>query len=580
MPAPAVTDTCSAALIARFLKARGVDRVFALCGGHVMPIWMRLDAEGIRIVDVRDERAAVYMAHAYGELSGRVGVALVTAGPGVTNAMTGIANAHAARAPLLILSGTPPRAQENRGALQDMLHTEFVRPLTRYARTVREPDLVLQELDEALARAAGVGGEPGPAYLDFPVDTQRAEPSRAMNAVLSPEWFVPRTPIALHPDPAAVLRAVELLWSAKRPLVITGRGARGAAGPLLQLLDRLGALYLDTGESRGLVPDSHPSVVAAMRGSVMGEADVIVTIGRRLDFQLAYGSPAVFGDAKFVRIADAPSELRDNRRAAVELFATPSAALSAIVAAAPDRASATDRGWTQAVRSKHLARADKLLTAMATAAPGRDGLMHPNRLLAALRGALPADAIVVADGGDFLSFARVGLPASTTLDPGPLGCIGIGTPFGIAAALACPGRTVVVATGDGAFGFNAMEIDTAARHHVPVLIVVANNGSWAIEVRDQQESHGKVVGTRLQFADHAAMARAFGLHGERVERAEDLNAAIVRALAALAVGKPALLDVLVTPEAASSDAKSGLAWVPDLQALGAWDEAERAWRQG
>ena len=178
------------------------------------------------------------------------------------------------------------------------------------------------------------------------------------------------------------------------------------------------------------------------------------------------------------------------------------------------------------------------------------------------------------------SFARVGLPASTMLDPGPLGCIGIGTPFGIAAALACPGRTVVVATGDGAFGFNAMEIDTAARHKVPVLIVVANNGSWAIEVRDQQESFGRVVGTRLQFADHAAMARAFGLHADRVERAEDLDAAIERALSALAKGRPALLDVLVTPEAASSDAKSGLAWVPDLQALGAWDDAERAWRKG
>ena len=183
--------------------------------------------------------------------------------------------------------------------------------------------------------------------------------------------------------------------------------------------------------------------------------------------------------------------------------------------------------------------------------------------------------MVVADGGDFLSFARVGLPATTYLDPGPLGCIGVGTPFGIAASLACPDRTVVVATGDGAFGFNAMEIDTAARHKAPVLIVVANNGAWAIEVRDQLETHGKVVGTQLQFADHAAMARAFGLHAERVERAEDLPQAIARALA----NRPALLDVLVTPEAASSDAKSGLAWVPDLQALAAWDQAEQAWRQ-
>ncbi|NBT78323.1 MAG: thiamine pyrophosphate-binding protein [Betaproteobacteria bacterium] len=577
MPA-VVTDTCTAALIARFLKARGVDRVFALCGGHIMPIWMRLDAEGICIVDVRDERAAVYMAHAYGELSGRIGVALVTAGPGVTNAMTGIANAHAARAPILVLSGTPPRKQENRGALQDMLHTAFVQPLTRYARTVREPDLVLQELDEAVARAFGDGGEPGPVFLDFPVDTQRAEPSPVLHSVMASEFFAPRPIAQLFPDPAAIGRAVDLLWGARRPLIITGRGARGAAGPLVELLDRLGALYLDTGESRGLVSEDHPSVVAAMRGSVMGEADVIVTVGRRLDFQLAFGSPAVFGNAKFIRIADAPSELRDNRRAAVELFASPAATLRAILAAAPEGPSAIDREWAEGVRSKHVARAEKLASSMSNAQPGSDGLMHPNRLLAALRAAIPADAVVVADGGDFLSFARVGLPATTVLDPGPLGCIGIGTPFGIAAAFACPGRTVVVATGDGAFGFNAMEIDTAARHKVPLLIVVANNGSWAIEVRDQLESHGKVVGTRLQFADHAAMALAFGLHGERVERVEDLEAAIGRALAALAQGKPALLDVLVTPEAASSDAKSGLAWVPDLQALGAWDTAEREWR--
>jgi acetolactate synthase-1/2/3 large subunit len=571
MSSPLVTERSTAAWIARCLKARGVDRVFALCGGHIMPLWMRLDAEGIRIIDVRDERAAVYMAHAHAELTGQIGVALVTAGPGVTNAMTGIANANVARASVLVLSGTPPRAQENRGALQDMVHTEFVRPLTRYARTVREPDLVMQELDEALARAQGIGGEPGPVYLDFPVDTLRAEPSAAMQL---PEWLLPRRKPRLQPDPAAVAEAVELLWSARRPLVISGRGARGASAALIRLLDRLGAVYLDTGESRGLVPESHPSVVAAMRGSVMTQADVVLTLGRKLDFQLAYGSPAVFGDARFVRIADTAAELRDNRRGAAEVLGSVDAALEAILAAAGDRPSACDRDWAQQARAQHEARSRKLLSSMQQAVPGSDGHMHPNRLLAALREALPADSVVVADGGDFLSFARVGLPASTYLDPGSLGCIGVGTAFGIAASLALPDRTVVVATGDGSFGFNAMEIDTAARHRAPVLIVVANNGSWAIEVRDQQETHGKVVGTRLQFADHAAMARGFGLHAERVERAEDLPQAIARALDKL----PALLDVVVTPDAVSSDAKSGLAWVPDLQALGAWDEAESRWR--
>ena len=573
MPAQPMSPHCAAAVIARFLKERGVQRVYALCGGHVMPIWMQLDAQGIRIVDVRDERAAVHMATAEAQLTGGFGVALVTAGPGVTNAITGIANAHAARTPVLVLSGTPPRPQENRGALQDMVHTDLVRSVTRYARTVREPSLVLQELDEAVARAVGQGGEPGPVYLDFPVDTLRAEVPRAVQL---PEHFAPKPAPRVAPDPEAVRAAVDLLWSAKRPLFVSGRGAQGGGKALAGLLTRLNAAYLDTGESRGLVPDDHPSAVAAMRGAVMGQADLVVTVGRRLDFQLAYGSPAVFGDAKFLRIADTASELRDNRRGAVELFATPALALQAILTQAGDRRPATDADWIATLRAKHADRSTKLASSMSSAPAGSDGRMHPNRLLAALREALPRDAVVVADGGDFLSFARVGLPASTYLDPGPLGCIGVGTPFGIAASLACPDRTVVVATGDGAFGFNAMEIDTAVRHKAPVLVVVANNGSWAIEVRDQQETNGKVVGTRLQYADHAAMARAFGMHGERVEKPEDLPGAIQRALA----NRPALLDVVVTPLAVSSDAKSGLAWVPDLQALEAWDLAEKTWRDG
>ncbi|HEU5294547.1 MAG TPA: thiamine pyrophosphate-binding protein [Burkholderiaceae bacterium] len=574
---PPLSASSAAAVIARCLKARGIDRVFGLCGGHIMPIWMRLDAEGIAIVDVRDERAAVYMAHAYGELTGSVGIALVTAGPGVTNAMTGIANAHVAKAPVLVLSGVPPRAQENRGALQDIVHTDLVRSLTRYARTVREPALVLQELDEALARARGEGGEPGPVYLDFPTDTLRAE---VPLAVQLPEHIAGKRRPLLAPDPSEIDRAADLLWSAKRPLVISGRGARGATSELLALLDALGAPYLDTGESKGLVPESHPSVVAAMRGSVMSEADLVVTVGRRLDFQLAYGSPAVFGQARFLRIADTGSELRDNRRGEVELLATPRLALAALVRAGQGRTPAVDREWARGLGARHEERSGKLRESMRTAKDGSDGRMHPNRLLAEVQQAIGDDAIVIADGGDFLSFARVGMTCSTYLDPGSLGCIGVGTPFGIGAALACPGRTVAVLTGDGSFGFNAMEVDTAARHKVPLLIVVANNGAWQVEVHDQQTTHGKVVGTRLQHADHAAMARAFGLHAERVERAADLAAALARALEAMRAGKPALLDVLVSSDAVSSDAKTGLAWVPDLQPLAAWEQAERRWREG
>lgn len=571
--APEIHSQSVAALVARYLKSQGVKRVYGLCGGHIMPIWMRLDAEVIKIIDVRDERAAVYMAHAEAELGGGLGVALVTAGPGVTNAMTGIAYSHVAKSSVLVLSGLPPLPQGNRGALQDITHTDLVRSITRYARTVYDPDLALQELDEAVSRALGQGGEPGPVYIDFPADVLR---KRVSPAVELSERFSPRTHTPVAPDSIAIQAAVELLWSAKRPLVISGRGAKSSKGLLPTLLSQLGAAYLDTAESKGLVPDNHPSVVAAMRGNVMKQADVVLTLGRRLDFQLAYGSPAVFGDAKFVRIADCAAELRDNRRGAVEILASCELALQAMLDAAVDRPAAADLSWLNNLRQQHLDRSQKLSLSMRNAEAGSDGLMHPNRLLAALRDVVDESTILVADGGDFLSFARVGLSASTYLDPGSLGCIGVGTPLGVAASLVCPDKTVIVATGDGAFGFNAMELDTAVRHKAPVLVVIANNGAWAIEVRDQIESYGKVVGTQLNYSDYAGIAKAFGMYAEKVERADDLNGAITRALA----NRPALLDVHVTPEAVSSDAKSGLAWVPDMQALATWDDAEHEWRKG
>ena len=293
------------------------------------------------------------------------------------------------------------------------------------------------------------------------------------------------------------------------------------------------------------------------------------------------GRAAVAGDAGRAwhspqrrRIADIPGEIRDNRRGAVEILASPAQTLQALLEAAGNRMSAVDRPWAAKLRASHVERARKLQVAMAATPPGSDGRLHPNSVIAALQDGMGSEAIVITDGGDFLSFARVGLSAPAMLDPGPFGCIGIGVPYGIAASLAFPDRPVIVATGDGAFGFNAIEIDTAVRHKAPVLIVVANNGAWQIEVHDQAATHGKVVGTRLQFSDYAAMARSFGMHAERVETQDQLQPAIARALA----NRPALLDVVVTPEAVSSDAKSGLAWVPDLQPLAAWDAAERQWR--
>lgn len=556
--------------IAKFLRARGVDRIFGLQGGHIQPIWDYVHRLGIRIVDVRDEGAAVHMAHAHGELTGRLGVAMVTAGPGVTNCVTGMANASLARIPVLLIGGCTSRPQANMGPLQDIPHVDILRPVTRQSRTLRVADQVIREFDEAVSRAFGDLGEPGPVYLEIPTDVLRTVVKK--NLVLD-DWMKPRATRVIAPDPAAIELAVEALWSAKRPLVVTGRGATKAAPEIVRLLDACGAVYLDTQESRGLVPGEHPSFVGAMRAAAMTEADTVFVIGRKLDYQMGYGSPAVFPHARFIRLADTAGELVDNRRGSPEILATPSLALAAMVKAAGNRRPTVDRAWTEGLRKKHVERSKP---AAKPETMGKDGKIHPAAIFQALKQHADKDFIAIADGGDLLSFARVGLEASTYLDAGAFGCLGISVPYAIAASLAFPGRQVIAITGDGAFGINAMEIDTAVRHGAKIVVIVSNNAGWNIERLDQEMNYGgRVVGTTLRHSDYAAMARALGAHGERVENIGDLAGAIERAIK----NAPALVDVVTSQTVVSSDAKKGLGFVPDYQALTAWDEAEQKRRQ-
>src|SRR5215831_7889161 len=562
-----------AAWVARFLKARGVDRIFGLQGGHIQPIWDHVARQGIRIIDVRDEGAAVHMAHAHAELTGQFGVAMVTAGPGVTNTVTAIANASLARAPVLLIGGCTSRPQANMGPLQDIPHVDILRPVTRTSRTLRVPDQVIRELDEATARAIGDAGEPGPVYVEIPTDVLRTHV--APQLVLK-EWLTAKPARRPPPDSAAVKQAVEVFWSAKRPLVMTGRGARGANAALVRLLDATGALYLDTQESRGLVPADHPSIVAAMRAAAMTDADVVLLLGRKLDYQVGYGSPAVFPNARFIRIADNAGELIDNRRGEPELLASPLLALDAMLAAAGNREPGLDKAWADGLRRRHRERMTSAATATDLPATGADGKIHPRAIFDAIAAVADPDYIAIADGGDLLSFARTGLQAKTYMDAGAFGCLGVGVPFAIASALAAPNRQVISVNGDGAFGINAMEIDTAVRHAAKVVFIVSNNAAWNIERLDQEMNYGgRVVGTTLRHSDYAALARALGANGERVENASDLQEALKRALE----NAPALVDVVTSQTVMSSDAQKGLGFVPDYQALTAWDEAERKRRQ-
>jgi acetolactate synthase I/II/III large subunit len=567
------THRSVAEIVARFLVARGVDRIFGLQGGHIQPIWDHLHRLGVRIVDVRDEGAAVHMAHAHAQLAGGVGIAMATAGPGVTNCVTAITNAHLERVPVLLIGGCPPVPQDDLGPLQGIDHVALMQPVTRQARTLRVAEQIARDLDKAWALAEGDGGPPGPVYLDIPTDVLR---QTVPSACVLDEHLRRKTRPRMAPDAGLVAEAAALLRAARRPLVITGRGARGAGAAATQLLDASGALYLDTQESRGLVDGAHASVVGAVRARAIQEADVVLVVGRKLDYQLAYGSPAVFANARFIRIADHADELRDNRRGEVEMLADAGLAMGALAAAVGTPSSTLDRDWTAALRAEHVKRAAKHAEAMASAPAGKDGHIHPNRICAALRKVLQPDAITVADGGDLLSFARMGLEPRTYLDAGAFGCLGVGTPYAVAAALLHPDKQVVAITGDGAFGINAMEIDSAKRHGAKAVFIVSNNAAWNIERLDQEMNYGgRVVGTTLAWSDYAGMARAFGLHAERVTDPARLEGAIRDALA----NAPALIDVVTTRDALSSDAGKGLGWVPDRQALTAWDEAEQKRRQ-
>lgn len=554
-----------AATIARFVAAQGVKRVYTLPGSHVKPICSELARLGIRIVSARHECAAVHMAHAEADLTARIGVAIVTAGPGLTNAVTGIASAFLSRTPLLVMSARVPDAQAGMGALEEVPQAALVRPVCRYVREISDARHVLPGLHMAVAQALGSDGPPGPVYVDFNPNLLR-EPIAAW--YLGAQWFNAVVRPARLPDEDSIARAAELLRNSRRPLAIGGRGALGAGTALEKFLESAGCLYLDTRESRGALPQDNPHSIPALRGRAMSEADLVITLGRRLDFELAYGSGAVFSEsARFIRIGRTAEELSENRPGDVEVCADVDAALQCLVELGA-RPAAADMAWKDDLMSANVAKT----RATRTHPRGADGRMHPLTLIAAINRLIDDETICIVDGGDILSFARIGLHAQTYLDLGPFGCLGSGAPYAVAASLAFPSRRTVALIGDGSFGFGAMEVETAVRSGARALFIVANNDAWNIERQDQLLKYrDQELGTTLSPSRYDLLAKSLGAHGERVERAEDLASAFERGLANL----PAVIDVAVTRDAVSPDTKSGLANVPPLHATQSWDDAER-----
>ena len=524
-------------LVARRLKASGIDTVFTLSGGHLFSIYDGCRSEGIRLIDTRHEQTAAFAAEGWSKVTRQPGVAALTAGPGVTNGMSAMAAAQQNSSPLLVLGGRAPAQRWGMGSLQEIDHVPFVAPLTRFAATAPSAEAVSGLVDEALR--ATVGAPSGVAFIDFPMDhifsvaDDAGRPGALTDLAASPPA-----------DGDALDRAAALLAAAQRPVIMAGTNVwwGHAEAALLTLAERCRIPVLMNGMARGTVPADHPLAFSRARSKALAEADVAVVVGVPMDFRLGFGG--VFGPETQLIVADRAQPDRDHPRPiAAGLYGDLSATLTAL--GQPTAAGHDD--WVADLRTAETTARDR---EHAELADDRSPL-HPMRVYAELAPLLDRDAIIVIDAGDFGSYAGRVIDSyvpGAWLDSGPFGCLGSGPGYALAAKLARPDRQVVLLQGDGAFGFSGMEWDTLARHNVPVVSVIGNNGIWALEKHPMEALYGYSVVAELRpETRYDEVVRALGGHGELVSTPAELRPALKRAFGS---GLPAVVNVLTDPTVA------------------------------
>jgi acetolactate synthase-1/2/3 large subunit len=520
-------------LVAHALRSRGVSKLFTLSGGHLFSVYDGCKAEEIDVIDTRHEQAAAFAAIGWAKATREPGVCALTAGCGVTNGMSAIATAQADGVPLVALGGRAPEMRWGSGSLQEIDHLPFVSPLVKSARTVKDAG----EISAVTAEAIDLAAAPplGPTFVDYPLDV----------VFMEAEGEAPE-PAALSAEPAdGVEEAAKLLAGAERPAIMAGTNLYWGHGEseLRQLAEAFGAPVFLNGMARGCLPPDHELYFSRARGAGLGGCDVALVIGVPLDFRLGFGG-AVAEGAKLIHLDNAPSRLERNRQPDLPLVGGIAASLSAIREQAGGDPKRTAR-WVAELRkteTEKRAEEDEMLN------DDRSPL-HPMRVYRELGEFLDRDAIVIGDGGDFVSFAgRVfqTWEPGTWMDPGPYGCLGAGPGQAIGAKLAHPERQVCLLLGDGAFGFSGMEFDTMARHDLPVVAVMGNNGIWALEHHPMKFLYGYSIAAELRpETRYDEAVAALGCHGELVRSPAQLRPALDRAFAS---GKPALVNVLTDPE--------------------------------
>lgn len=525
-------------LVARALKKEGVECVFLLCGGHVAPIYLGCEEEGIRLIDVRHEQTAAFAADGWARVTGKPGVALVTAGPGVTNTVTAIANAHRAEAPMVVIAGRSPVSTFEKGSLQEMHQVEIVKPITKWARTVPTADRIPEYV--AIAFRHALDGRKGPVFLEIPIDLLLQ--SIDESAVSWPEGY--RTESRPWGDPAYVRRAAELLRSAERPVVLGGSSLwwSGAAEALRFFVDRTRLPVFLNGMGRGALSPDHPMLFSRSRKLALGRADVILSLGVPLDFRLGFGRGIAPG-ARLIQVEIDGASIGQNRAVEVGIVGDARAVLEQL---AGELERPEPSAWISELR-----REEERGWAKVAAKCARDSVpVNHYRLVKEFSEMVDEDTIVIGDGGDIVVVAGRILRVRRHghwMDPGPLGVLGVGIPFALAAGAARPGKKVLVLHGDGAFGITAMDFDTLVRFGIPAVCVVANDAGWG-QIRTPQIvffGQGRTTGTDLNYGTrYDRMAEAMGGYGELVEKPEDIQPAIRRALES---GKAAVVNVIVDP---------------------------------
>ena len=532
-------------LAGKAFKQMGVECIFTLSGGHIMPIYAGCLEQGIKVVDVRHEQATTHAADAWSRLNpGKVGVAVVTAGPGVTDAVTGVANAWRANSPILCIGGQGPFANLGRGSLQEMDHVALMRPITKWAGACYDTERIPEYIELAIRHA--VTGIPGPAFLEIPMDILMQDVKE--EHVRFPE--IRTTPPLISPQRDEVTKALDILEQAKRPMMMAGTSVKwsNAQTNMQAFLAKTKIPTYANGMGRGTIPRDSDLLFNRTRRDAIQNCDVIVLAGCVLDFRMKFGRD-IPKDAKVIQLEMDNLLVGQNRNTDVALVGNLACTFDTMVQVIDEDSRKID---FSAYAAELRAQEDKLSEELQGAQASDAVPIQTPRFCQEIAEFVGRDddMIVIGDGGDVVAASAKVVPIPKNgmwMDPGPLGTLGVGAPFALAAQLTFPDRKVLIIYGDGSFGLNGMEFDTAVRFKLPIVGIIGNDAAWGQMMRPQGALYGTYCAVDLNHTRYDLMVEALGGHGELVERPEEIQPALERAFAS---GKPALINVILETDRA------------------------------